>query len=79
MEKKKSTPPEVLCKGFPPELAKFIEYARKLKFEEQPDYDYLLDLLKTAMKNKNIEMDYIYDWTKKDRKQPTVQEQYSYT
>lgn len=34
MEKKKSTPPEVLCKGFPPELAKFIEYARKLKFEE---------------------------------------------
>ncbi len=68
MEKKKSTPPEVLCKGFPDQLATFINYARQLKFEEEPDYNYLFSLLKAAMKSKNIEMDYIYDWTKKELK-----------
>lgn len=38
LEKKMSTPAEVLCKGFPQELAKFINYAKGLKFEERPDY-----------------------------------------
>ncbi len=32
MDKKISTPAEVLCKGFPQELAVFINYARNLKF-----------------------------------------------
>ena len=32
MEKKISTPAEILCKGFPQELATFINYARNLKF-----------------------------------------------
>lgn len=33
MEKKKSTPLEQLCKGFPEELAQYILYCRNLKFE----------------------------------------------
>ena len=33
LEKKMSTPAEVLCKGFPNELAVFINYAKGLKFE----------------------------------------------
>ena len=32
MEKKLATPAEVLCKGFPNELASFISYARNMKF-----------------------------------------------
>lgn len=32
MDKKISTPAEILCKGFPQELASFINYARNLKF-----------------------------------------------
>ena len=28
MEKKISTPPEILCKGYPNELSTFISYAR---------------------------------------------------
>ena len=32
MEKKISTPPEVLCKGYPSQLGTFINYARELKF-----------------------------------------------
>lgn len=33
MEKKISTPAEILCKGYPHELASFINYARNMKFE----------------------------------------------
>jgi len=39
-----------------------------LKFEDKPDYVYLKNLLKSAMKSNNIEMDYIYDWSKKNNK-----------
>jgi hypothetical protein len=65
MEKKISTPAEILCKGFPNELATFINYAKGLKFEEKPDYKYLKELLASARKANKIEMDYYYDWTVK--------------
>ena len=65
MDKKISTPAQILCKGYPQELSTFINYARNMKFEDKPDYAYLKNLLKTAMKSNNIEMDYVYDWTKK--------------
>ena len=32
MEKKISTPAEFLCKGYPSEMTKFINYAKGLKF-----------------------------------------------
>lgn len=54
MDKKISTPPEILCKGFPNELTNFINYARNLKFEEKTDYACLKNLIKTAMKSNNI-------------------------
>ena len=63
MEKKISTPAQFLAKGFPNELAAFINYAKELKFEEKPDYKYLKGLLTTARKSNKIEMDGIYDWT----------------
>lgn len=46
-------------------MATFISYARQLKFEERPDYKYLKGLLGQAMKNNQIEMDYVYDWSSK--------------
>ena len=68
MEKKLATPAEVLCKGYPTELAAFINYARNMKFEEKPDYAYLKNLIKSAMKTSNLEMDFVYDWSKKHAK-----------
>ena len=68
MEKKISTPAEILCKGFPQELSTFINYARNLKFEEKPDYAYIKNLLKSALKSNGVEMDYVYDWSKKSAK-----------
>ena len=69
MEKKISTPAEFLCKGFPQEMAQFINYAKALKFEEKPDYKYLKGLLATARKANHIEMDGKYDWNMTTHKQ----------
>ncbi|KAL8436194.1 hypothetical protein ACSSS7_001924 [Eimeria intestinalis] len=46
MEKKMSTPVEVLCKGYPPEFATYLNYCRQLRFEDRPDYAYLRGLFK---------------------------------
>jgi casein kinase 1 len=46
MEKKMSTPVEVLCKGFPNEFVTYLNYCRSLRFEDRPDYAYLRRLLK---------------------------------
>lgn len=36
--KKAVTSIEDLCRGFPKEFCQYMNYARKLKFEERPDY-----------------------------------------
>lgn len=41
MEKKMSTPVEVLCKHFPTEFVTYLNYCRSLRFEDRPDYAYL--------------------------------------
>src|ERR1700710_2856329 len=43
-EKKQSTPVAELCEGFPEELGIYMNYVRKLAFDEEPDYDFLRDL-----------------------------------
>ena len=67
MEKKLATPAEILCKGYPNEMVNFINYSRNLKFEDKPDYTYLKNLLKSAMKENNLDMDFVYDWSKKSQ------------
>ncbi|KAJ1952415.1 Palmitoylated plasma membrane-bound casein kinase, partial [Dispira parvispora] len=61
-EKKQTTPIKDLCEGFPEEFAVYLNYARKLGFEETPDYDYLISLFSTALKNLGEEDDGEYDW-----------------
>ncbi|KMU73290.1 casein kinase 1 [Coccidioides immitis RMSCC 3703] len=41
MEKKMTTPTEVLCRGFPNEFAVYLNYTRSLRFDDKPDYSYL--------------------------------------
>ena len=44
-----------LCKGYPPEFKEYMEYCRALKFEEDPDYKYMIGLFERCMKNHNFD------------------------
>lgn len=48
--------------GFPEEFSIYMNYVRKLAFEETPDYDYLRGLMDSVLKNLNCEDDGLYDW-----------------
>ena len=58
---------EELCKGLPKEIIEYMNYAKAMKFEQEPDYKYLKELFKTIFKKNNIIFDkYIYSWCRKD-------------
>jgi len=63
MEKKMSTPIEVLCKGYPSEFVTYLNYCRSLRFEDRPDYAYLRRFLKDLFFRENYQYDFIFDWT----------------
>ena len=59
MEIKMKTTPNELCLGFPKEFEYYVEYCRKLEYEDDPDYTYLKNLFNNILKN-DIEL--VYDW-----------------
>jgi len=80
MEKKMSTPSEVLCKHFPTEFVTYLNYCKSLRFEDRPDYSYLRRLLKDLFFREGYQYDFVYDWTilnsgyskEEDRAQPVT-------
>ncbi|KAK7043054.1 serine/threonine protein kinase [Paramarasmius palmivorus] len=46
MEKKMTTPTDLLCRGFPNEFGIFLNYTRALRFDDKPDYSYLSKLFR---------------------------------
>ncbi|KDN45233.1 kinase-like protein [Tilletiaria anomala UBC 951] len=61
-EKKQSTPIKELCEGFPEEFGIYLNYVRKLGFEETPDYDFLRELFTKVLKSSGELDDGVYDW-----------------
>lgn len=61
-EKKQTTPIKELCEGFPEEFGIYLNYVRKLGFEETPDYDFLRELFAKVLKNNDDIDDQVYDW-----------------
>lgn len=57
-EKKSSVSIDILCKDIPECFCKILEYIKKLKFEEKPDYKYINDLLINDIKKLNINLIY---------------------
>ena len=52
-----------LCHGLPNECIKFIQYARDMKFEDKPNYNYLRGLLKKMALKNGLKMDTSkFDW-----------------
>ena len=66
---KNSTTIETLCKGLPEAFSTYIDYCRKLKFEDTPDYSYLRRLFKNVFAQQEYKLDYVYDWTILKRKE----------
>ncbi|CDS12199.1 Putative CK1/CK1/CK1-G protein kinase [Lichtheimia ramosa] len=61
-EKKQTTAIRDLCDGYPEEFGIYLQYARKLGFEETPDYDFLRDLFDKVLEKSSETDDGIYDW-----------------
>jgi len=65
MEVKSKTPIPMLCKNLPPVFARWIKYARNIRFHERPNYTMIRKWLHDVMDSAGGEtMDAIYDWTK---------------
>lgn len=62
-EKKQTTPIKELCEGYPEEFSIYLNYVRKLGFEETPDYDFLRDLFSKVLKNIGEDDDNNFDWS----------------
>jgi casein kinase 1 epsilon len=63
MEKKLSTPIEVLCKSHPVEFASYFHYCHSLTFDQRPDYGFLKRLFRDLFSREGYEFDYVFDWT----------------
>ncbi|KAI8337091.1 casein kinase I [Chlamydoabsidia padenii] len=63
MERKMTTPTELLCRGFPSEFAIYLNYTRSLRFDDKPDYGYLRKLFRDLFLREEYQYDYVFDWT----------------
>ena len=61
-DKKAHTTVEMLCRGLPEEIGKYVGYCRQLQFEEKPDYGYLRSLFKAMMTQRQYDYDGVFDW-----------------
>ena len=54
-KKKLETTLEELCKGYPVEFKEYMEHCRSLKFEQDPDYKYCVNLFEKCMKRHSLD------------------------
>ena len=62
MESKIAYTPEILCKHLPEELLKLLKYARKLEFEDEPDYKDIKIMFKNCICENGSTMNMEFDW-----------------
>ncbi|KAG8728611.1 serine/threonine protein kinase [Ceratobasidium sp. 423] len=60
MEKKTTTPTDLLCRGFPNEFGIFLNYCHALRFNGKPDYSYLCKLFHDLFVCKGYQYDYVF-------------------
>jgi hypothetical protein len=57
-----STTIEALTRGLHQEFADYLNYCRKLRFEEKPDYSVLRKIFRDLAGKQGIDYDQQYDW-----------------
>ncbi|KAL3232986.1 Uncharacterized protein RNJ44_04902 [Nakaseomyces bracarensis] len=63
LTKQKLNPDELLQNNqIPSQFATYLKYTRSLKFDEDPDYDYLISLMDGVLLSKGYQDDGHYDW-----------------
>jgi casein kinase 1 len=65
MESKKTTSPEVLCKGHSSAFVSYIGYCQGLNFDGRPDHTYLRRLFKDLSLHEGYVNDSMFDWSTK--------------
>ena len=66
---KKNIETEELCTGLPKEMFDYMNNAKSLKFEEEPNYNYLKNLFKTILEKNKFNFDKnIFSWVEKPNK-----------
>ena len=66
MECKEEYKEDKLCEGLPEEFPTLLKYARKLDFEEEPDYKNIKIMFKQLVLSNGYRMDWKFDWEKKE-------------
>ena len=62
LEKKITTPPEILCEDLPDEFSIYLNYCRSLGFDDKPDYNFIKNLFNDLFKENNYENNLYFDW-----------------
>ena len=64
MESKLAHTPDILCANLPDVYVKLLKYARKLEFEDEPDYDNIKLLFKNYIVKNGGNLNWEFDWDK---------------
>lgn len=64
-ESKLSISVECLCHELPDEFSDYLNYCKGLKYEEEPNYDFIKGLFKQLASKIEIEYDGVFDWSQK--------------
>ena len=78
MESKLAHTPDILCANLPDVYVKLLKYARKLEFEDEPDYDNIKLLFKNYIEKKGDIMDIQFDWEKRKEESDSNDEEDEY-
>ena len=61
-QKKVSLSLDRLCSGLPIEFQTYLNYARNMKFNERPDYAYILKMFRDLFDRRGYIYDNVFDW-----------------
>ena len=53
---------KILCSDLPEEICEYLFYVKNLKYEEDPNYDFIKGLFKNLLNKFGYKFDYTYDW-----------------
>ena len=53
---------EILCKGLPNEFIHYMKYVKKLDFEQEPDYQYLIGLFTSILSKNELKKNLTFFW-----------------